>query len=179
MTPKTLYSNQEISLNRDTPVLLSVTPSRNVSILFEEVSACRGWNHHECRPWPPPHQNDTVHSMLSVWPSYDCVSMCTKKDYQLLCHLLGSNNIHKHRILRLHLAQILVHRILKKKCKSHRTECTGAWKILHQIMNTLCSFVRIASSIPLMDLEQYVSSSSSLYDLQPTIGSLLSIQPLL
>jgi hypothetical protein len=39
--------------------------------------------------------------------SYDCVSMCVKKDYALLCHLLGAHSIYKHRILCLRLAQIL------------------------------------------------------------------------
>ena len=36
-----------------------------LSRLIEEVSVFGGWRHQECRPWPR-HQNDTVHSMLSV-----------------------------------------------------------------------------------------------------------------
>ncbi len=34
--------------------------------------------------------------------SHNCVSMCTKKDYGLHCHLLGAHSIHKHLILYLH-----------------------------------------------------------------------------
>jgi hypothetical protein len=46
--------------------------------------------------------------------SPDYVSVCTKKDYRLHCHLLGAHIIHKHLILRLHLAQILDPRRLRK-----------------------------------------------------------------
>ena len=51
-----------------------------LSRLFEESWTCRGWKHHDRRPWPR-HQNDTVHSMLSVTIESGCVprmcvSMC-------------------------------------------------------------------------------------------------------
>ncbi len=38
--------------------------------------------------------------------SHDCVSMCTKKDYGLHCHLLGAHIIHKHLILCFHLVVV-------------------------------------------------------------------------
>ena len=55
-------------------------PETFLSRLIETAWAFRGWKHHECR-LSPRHQNDTVHPMSS----HDYVSMCTEKDYGLLC----------------------------------------------------------------------------------------------
>ncbi len=57
---------------------------------------------------------DNIAYCTSNVVSHNCVSMCTKKDYRLHCHLIGSHSIHKHLILYLHLAQILAPRSLSK-----------------------------------------------------------------
>ncbi len=106
MTPETLYANQASSLNRGSPVLStgSVTPSRHVSIQV-------AWGSFSISGVKAPRASSLTSSSkryctLNVG-SYDCVSMCAKKDYALLCHLLGAHSIYKHRILCLRLAQIL------------------------------------------------------------------------
>jgi len=91
MTPETLYEHQTTSLNRGSPVILKCFWKHFflgvvrwlemwISRLFEEVWEFRWWKHHDRRPWPR-HQNDTVHSMLSVTIESGCVprmcvSMC-------------------------------------------------------------------------------------------------------
>jgi hypothetical protein len=57
---------------------------------------------------------DNIAYCTSNVVSHNCVSMCTKKDYRLHCHLIGAHSIHKHLILCLHLAQILAPRSLSK-----------------------------------------------------------------
>jgi hypothetical protein len=85
-TPETLYVNQTSSLNKGNAVHLSVTPSRNVAIQVAWGSlSISGWKHHEHRPWPR-HQNDTVHSILSV--TIAIASVCVPRkimDYTIAC----------------------------------------------------------------------------------------------
>jgi hypothetical protein len=57
--------------------------------------------------------------MLSVTIVSDYVSMCTKKDYGLHCHLFGDHSFHKHLLLCLHLAEILAPRTLRKTLTRH------------------------------------------------------------
>ncbi len=105
MTPETLYVNQARSLNSGSPVFLSVTPSRNVAIQVVwgslSISGVK-------EPWVSSLTSSSKRYCTSNVVSHDCVSMCTKKDYRLHCHLFGVNCFHKHLILCLHLAQILV-----------------------------------------------------------------------
>ncbi len=113
MTPGTLYTNLESSLNRGSPVLWSVTPSRNVDIQVTwgslNISVVK-------TPWTSSLTSSSKRYCQLNVVSHDCVSMCTKEDYGLHCHwdLLGSHNIHKHLILSLHLVQILAPRNLGK-----------------------------------------------------------------
>jgi hypothetical protein len=53
-------------------------------------------------PWTSSLTSSSKRHCTSNVVSHDYVSMCTKKDYGLHCHLLGTHNIHKHLILCLH-----------------------------------------------------------------------------
>jgi hypothetical protein len=92
MTPETLYVNQASSLNRGSPVLLSVTPSTNVDIQVAwgslSISGVQV-------PWTSSLTSSSKRYCTSNVVSHDCVSTCTKKDYGLHCHLLGAHSIHK------------------------------------------------------------------------------------
>ncbi len=66
MTPETLYTNQANSLNRGSPVLLSVTPSRNVSIqVLEEDST----SHVRLIQPLVCHRNNFPGECLAMWQS--------------------------------------------------------------------------------------------------------------
>ncbi len=84
MTPETLYTNQTSSLNRGSPVFLSVTPSRNVSIQVAwgslSISGVKV-------PWVSSLTSSSKRYCIPNVVSHDYVSMCTKKDYRLHCHL--------------------------------------------------------------------------------------------
>ena len=76
------WSNQTTSLNRGTQVLLSVTPSRNVDIQVAwgslSISGVKS-------PWASSLTSSSKRYCTLNVVSHDCVSMCTKKDYELRC----------------------------------------------------------------------------------------------
>ena len=93
MTPETLYANQTSSLNRGSPVILSVTLSTYVGIQVPwgrlSISGVKV-------PWVSSLTSSSKRYCTPNVVSHDCVSMCTNKDYVLHCHLFGTNGIHKH-----------------------------------------------------------------------------------
>ncbi len=109
--------------------------------------------------------------------SHDCVSMCTKKDYRLHCHLLGDHNIHKHLILCLHLAQILAPLV-----KSSITDQISF--LIPESMSLRQNCLSIAKATEWMDdfhrhhLFQR-DPKECLHNLQPKSGCVLTIHPLL
>lgn len=80
MTPETLYANQARSLNRGTPVLLSVTLSTNVAIQVAggsfSISGVKA-------PCASSLTSSSKRYCTCNVVSHDCVSMHTKKDYGL------------------------------------------------------------------------------------------------
>ncbi len=115
MTPETLYVNQTNSLNRGSPVFLSVTPSTNVAIQV-------AWGSLSMSGVKTPWSSSLTSSSKRYYTSnvvshglvHDRPSMCTKKCYGLHCHLLHAHSFHKHLIPWLHLAQILALQSLRK-----------------------------------------------------------------
>jgi hypothetical protein len=203
MTPETLYANQPSSLNRSGPVLLSVTPSTNVAIQVCCVCVCDcacgcvcvcvmsdfhrqhlSWERLSISgvkaPWASSLTSSSKRYCTSNVVCHDCVSMCTKKDYGLHCHLFGS---HIFLILCLHLAQILAPRSLRKILArpfliivslrhSTNSVCVGV------LISTVCPLSRhgrFPSALPLAS----TSKGECLHNLQPKSGCVFPIHSLL
>jgi hypothetical protein len=94
--------------------------------------------------------------------SHDCVSMCTKKDYGLHCHLRGSHNIHKHLIL----------------CSSCSNPCPPEPSKNPPSPSAQSDRCRDIGALYRHYLLQR-DPQECLHNLQPTTGSVLSMLPLL
>ncbi len=92
-------------------LVLSVTPWTNVA--FQVVWGTLSISGVKA-PWASSLTSSSKRYCTSNVVSHDCVSMCTKKDYGLHCHLLGTHIFNKHLILFFRLAQILAPRSLRK-----------------------------------------------------------------
>ncbi len=110
--PETLYVNQTSS-HRVSQLLLSVTPSTNVTVAIQVVWGSLSISGVKT-PWTSSLTSSSKRYCTSNVVSHDYVSMCSKKDYGLHCHLFGVHIIHKHLILCLRLTQNLAPRSLRK-----------------------------------------------------------------